>query len=256
MAESAEQTIEAANAPLFLRFINLLMNDAIFLLDEGLNYMSQLKELQQKRDAGDWNQQQQSNYHHVGRLARFHNVIGKDTIDCLAWITEDIKRIFCHDQLVDRIAGMLNYFLKYLVGAKKSDYKVKDMNDFDFKPAHIVRDICKIYTHLAIRTNPRSDAFCSAVADDARSYSAELLPAAARVLFKTQTTENELYVNIEKLAVKIHRVGKENAEMEINVDDVPDEYLDPIMNSVMTDPVTLPSGYTMDRNTIARHLLR
>jgi hypothetical protein len=25
--------------PLFLRFLNLLVNDAIFLLDEGLNYM-------------------------------------------------------------------------------------------------------------------------------------------------------------------------------------------------------------------------
>ena len=32
----AEEHIKATDPPLFLRFINLLMNDAIFLLDEAL----------------------------------------------------------------------------------------------------------------------------------------------------------------------------------------------------------------------------
>jgi hypothetical protein len=35
---------------------------------------------------------------------------------------------------------------------------------------------------------------------------------------------------------------------------VPDEFVDPIMQTVMTDPVTLPeSGQTVDRATIRRH---
>ena len=38
--------------------------------------------------------------------------------------------------------------------------------------------------------------------------------------------------------------------------DVPDEFLDPIMSTLMTQPVTLPSSrVTVDRSTIARHLL-
>ncbi len=36
MSEYAEVHIEDTDAPLFLRFINLLINDAIFLLDEAL----------------------------------------------------------------------------------------------------------------------------------------------------------------------------------------------------------------------------
>ena len=36
LAADAEARIEATDPPLFLRFINLLMNDAIFLLDEAL----------------------------------------------------------------------------------------------------------------------------------------------------------------------------------------------------------------------------
>lgn len=38
--------------------------------------------------------------------------------------------------------------------------------------------------------------------------------------------------------------------------DPPDEFLDPIMSSLMMDPVILPSSrITVDRSTIARHLL-
>lgn len=39
--------------------------------------------------------------------------------------------------------------------------------------------------------------------------------------------------------------------------DAPDEFLDPIMSTLMLDPVLLPSSnVTVDRSTIARHLLR
>ena len=39
----AEEHIEDEDAPVFLRFINLLINDAIYLLDEALGYMKQIQ---------------------------------------------------------------------------------------------------------------------------------------------------------------------------------------------------------------------
>ena len=38
-------------------------------------------------------------------------------------------------------------------------------------------------------------------------------------------------------------------------EDIPDEFLDQIMMSLMTDPVRLPSRKVMDRKNILRHLL-
>lgn len=46
LANYALSNMESSKPPLFLRFVNLLMNDAIFLLDEGLSYMSQIRENQ------------------------------------------------------------------------------------------------------------------------------------------------------------------------------------------------------------------
>lgn len=36
LAHYASENLEAMNPPLFLRFLNLLVNDAIFLLDEAI----------------------------------------------------------------------------------------------------------------------------------------------------------------------------------------------------------------------------
>lgn len=49
LAQDAEVNMEEVTPPLFLRFLNLLMNDAIFLLDEALSNMAQLRTLQTAR---------------------------------------------------------------------------------------------------------------------------------------------------------------------------------------------------------------
>ena len=44
--------------------------------------------------------------------------------------------------------------------------------------------------------------------------------------------------------------------MQEQLGEVPEEFLDPIMRTLMLDPVRLPtSGHTMDRSVIMRHLL-
>ena len=45
LAQAAEADMEAVEPPLFLRFINLLMNDAIFLLDEALSNIAQIRQM-------------------------------------------------------------------------------------------------------------------------------------------------------------------------------------------------------------------
>lgn len=74
LASEAEKRIESASAPLFLRFINLLINDANHLLPEALDYMKKLRSLESERDAGNWERmtpiqrrQQEANYDHMGR---------------------------------------------------------------------------------------------------------------------------------------------------------------------------------------------
>ena len=84
--------------------------------------MSQIREKQQQRDAGDWQrlpagerQRTENDFRHMGMIARFHNIMGNETIRVLGMLTSHIHTVFMHDVMVDRVAAMLNYFLKHLV---------------------------------------------------------------------------------------------------------------------------------------------
>lgn len=46
-----------------------------------------------------------------------------------------------------------------------------------------------------------------------------------------------------------------NKQSEDEYADAPDEFRDPLMDTLMSDPVLLPSGAIMDRAIITRHLL-
>uniref|UniRef100_A0A8C4ENP9 RING-type E3 ubiquitin transferase n=1 Tax=Dicentrarchus labrax TaxID=13489 RepID=A0A8C4ENP9_DICLA len=160
LAHYASENLEAMNAPLFLRFLNLLMNDAIFLLDEAIQYLSKIKVLQLERDRGEWEglapdarREKESSLQMFGQLGRFHNIMSNETIGTLAFLTSEIKGIFVHPFLAERIISMLNYFLQHLVGPKMGALKVKDFSEFDFKPQQLVSDICTIYLNLGYVVN-------------------------------------------------------------------------------------------------------
>ncbi|KAK3090701.1 hypothetical protein FSP39_013864, partial [Pinctada imbricata] len=257
LSQVAEDHIEDTDPPLFLRFINLLINDAIFLLDEAFDFMTQIKDKQREKENGDWNnlepqqrQENESTLRQITMLARYHNLMGRFTINTLELITREIKSIFCHNSMVDRIAGMLNYFLLHLVGPKQRNFMVKDKKEIEFSPQETVSTIAQIYLNLG-----DTEAFCLAVCSDGRSYSAELFPKAIHVLQKIGK-HTDMISQMMELKTKIEALGKKQEEEEELYSDAPDEFLDPIMGNLMKDPVILPSSrMTVDRSVIARHIL-
>lgn len=51
------------------------------------------------------------------------------------------------------------------------------------------------------------------------------------------------------------RMYNAKASEEMELEDAPDEFKDPVMDTLMEEPVKLPSGNVMDRKHIVRHLL-
>lgn len=61
-------------------------------------------------------------------------------------------------------------------------------------------------------------------------------------------TMNAMYEKVESKRMA-------NVDLEALTADCPDEFLDPLLMTIMRDPVKLPSGNIVDRSTIAQHLL-
>ena len=106
-------------------------------------------------------------------------------------LTSEVKAVFSHDTMVERVAAMLNYFLKNLVGSNRKSFKVKNLEEFSFKPAEVVKQICTLYLHLS-----DSPLFLKAVSTDGRSYSHDLFGQAAAVLTKVNEYELQVCITI------------------------------------------------------------
>jgi ubiquitin conjugation factor E4 B len=60
----------------------------------------------------------------------------------------------------------------------------------------------------------------------------------------------------DELVEKFAQTFKEDQEAEEDLGDIPDDFLDPLMATLMEDPVILPSSKNViDRSTIRSHLL-
>uniref|UniRef100_A0A8C9EHP9 Ubiquitin conjugation factor E4 A n=1 Tax=Pavo cristatus TaxID=9049 RepID=A0A8C9EHP9_PAVCR len=224
---------------------------------QSIKYLSKIKIQQIEKDRGEWDslsqearREKESSLQMFGQLARFHNIMSNETIGTLAFLTSEIKSLFVHPFLAERIISMLNYFLQHLVGPKMGALKVKDFSEFDFKPQQLVSDICTIYLNLGDEEN-----FCATVPKDGRSYSPTLFAQTVRVLKKINKPGN-MIVAFSNLAERIKSLADRQQQEEETYADACDEFLDPIMSTLMSDPVILPSSrVTVDRSTIARHLL-
>lgn len=133
--------------------------------------------------------------------------------------------------------------------------------------------------------------FCATVPKDGRSYSPTLFCQTVRVLKKINKPGDMIVsfslladkIKVSLIAIQIYirytpflvshgcvygnladffvclvqSLADRHQQEEETYSDAPDEFLDPIMSTLMLDPVLLPSSnVTVDRSTIARHLLR
>eukprot|EP00041_Stephanoeca_diplocostata_P033900 m.1132567 g.1132567 ORF g.1132567 m.1132567 type:complete len:120 (+) comp24425_c0_seq52:3236-3595(+) len=66
----------------------------------------------------------------------------------------------------------------------------------------------------------------------------------------------EALEDFARLVDRFEAIAAEDALDDEELGEIPDEYLDPILATLMTDPVRLPaSGQVIDRSTIRAHLL-
>ena len=84
------------------------------------------------------------------------------------------------------------------VGPKKKNLKVKNFEEFQFRPRELVANICRIYVHLG----EDDDSFCRAVSRDGRSYSHALFEQAELVLCKIHESA-DMIASFSELGRKI-----------------------------------------------------
>ncbi|KAK4776219.1 hypothetical protein SAY87_024180 [Trapa incisa] len=245
----------------YLNFLNFLINDSIFLLDESLNKILELKELEaEMANVVEWERRPAQEREERTRLFRSQeNIIQIDMklanegVSMLAYTSEQIAAPFLLPEMVERVASMLNYFLLQLVGPQRKSLSLKDPEKYEFRPKQLLKQIVRIYVHLA--RGDVKNIFPAAISKDGRSYNEQLFGAAADVLRRIGEDGSVIHEFID-LGARAKVAATEAMDTEEALGEIPDEFLDPIQYTLMKDPVLLPSSkITVDRPVIQRHLL-
>ncbi|KAF3820345.1 hypothetical protein GH733_015854 [Mirounga leonina] len=213
----------------FVRYINMLINDTTFLLDESLESLKRIHEVQEEmKNKEQWDQlprdQQQARQSQLAqdeRVSRSYLALATETVDMFHILTKQVQKPFLRPELGPRLAAMLNFNLQQLCGPKCRDLKVENPEKYGFEPKKLLDQLTDIYLQLDCAR------FAKAIADD-QMRKAGIKSTIAIEKFKL-------------LAEKVEEIVAKNAH--------------PLMDTLMTDPVRLPSGTIMDRSIILRHLL-
>ncbi|CAG8676292.1 43969_t:CDS:10 [Gigaspora margarita] len=195
--------------------------------ESRLRKLAEIHSIQTEMDNNDewesqtqqYRQERENTLRSDERSATSYISLGNETVEMLVHMTSEVADPFLTPQMVERLAAMLDYNLKSLVGPKCTELKVRNPETYSFKPKELLSQLVKIYLNLCKRKE-----FVYAVARDKRSYDKKYFSKAASVL-----SNKGLF-----------------SQKNVN----------PVLYTIMEDPVILPgSRTTVDRSTIITHLL-
>jgi ubiquitin conjugation factor E4 B len=250
------------------------MNDVTFMLDELLSKLAEIKKLQLQMDQKEeWEAMTQEQREDVmSKLRAAESIVepwtiySREFLALLIEFTGSTRAPFVSSEIVDRLAAMLNYVLEQLAGKRSSNLKTKDLSKYGFDPKETLSQVLQIYVNLS--TEP---AFVQAIASEGRSYSKDLFDRALKIASERVLKSTDELKVFAKFAERVEEVRLTMDEEEIT--DYPEEFegtcsviqnyvhqihicLDPLMATLMREPVILPSSKAVvDLSTIKSHLL-
>jgi ubiquitin conjugation factor E4 B len=215
------------NVDKFVKFVNLMINDVTYLMDESLGELAQIHNIQvEMDDQAAWNRQtpeyrreREGTLRSLERHASGYTTLGRSTVELLKVFTAETKAPFMMPEIVDRLAAMLDYNLQALVGPKCQDLKVREPEKLKFNPKELLGNVLQVFLNLSDQ-----EQFVEAVAGDGRSYSKELFDRAADVAVRRgikTTTEIDVF---RAFIVRVEE-AKASLQAEEDLGEVPDEYL-------------------------------
>ena len=222
-----------ANLNFFVRFVNLLLNDVTYVLDESLTAFGKIHDLQleltdslsmettvrtEKEEALAASQ----------RNAKSYMQLTNETVAMLKLFTEALADSFTMPEIVQRLADMLDYNLDAMVGPKSSHLKVENPQEYGFNPGLLLAEIVDVYVNLKDK-----ESFIFAVARDGRSYKPANFEKATIILRSKMHKSAEAVAPWVALGAKFKKAKEVDEQAEEDLGEIPDDFL----GMLLTHPI-------------------
>lgn len=240
----------------FVQFVNMIINDATFVLDELLSSFTKIHDLQIELAA--WPESDDERRKEKVDLledskgkAKSYMGLTRESMATLILFTETLPEAFTMPEIVQRLADMIDYNLDTMIGPKSRNLIVQEPEQYGWNPRQLLADIMTVFVNLSAQPT-----FIQAIARDGRSYRPENFEKAKARMQGFALMSPEQLETWQTLGNRVAETKEAEEQEEEDLGEIPDEFLDPLLADLMTDPVILPtSKNTVDRATIRSHLL-
>jgi ubiquitin conjugation factor E4 B len=212
------------NVDFFIKFVNLLLNDVTFVLDESLSGFVKITQLTNELKATDLNQttrtQKEELLSAAQGQAKSYMQLTNETVAMLKLFTEALADAFTMPEIVQRLADMLDYNLDAMVGPKSINLKVEHLESYQFNPRALLSEIVDVYLNLGSKTS-----FALAVARDGRSYKPANFERATAIMKRWGLKSPDEIRAWQDLGERFVKAKEEDDQAEEDLGEVPDEFL-------------------------------
>ena len=216
------------NLEFFVRFVNLLLNDVTYVLDESLSAFKKIHELQQllKPDNAEGDalgeearRDKEELLSEAENKAKNYMQLANETMAMLKLFTAALADSFTKPEVVQRLADMLDYNLDLMVGPKSSQLRVERPEDYGFNPRVLLSEIVDVFLNLGSK-----ETFVVAVARDGRSYKPANLNKATQILKRWGLKSAQELDEWAKLGERFAKAKDMETQDEALFEDAPDEF--------------------------------
>jgi len=244
----------------FVRFANGLMNETNSLVATTMDKLVEIKSVQeQMRNAAEWGatseeeRKQVTERHEANEQeCRASSGLCQETLNMLNYLTSDpvIRQPFLNEAILPRFTSTLLNVLQRMVGAKSMALKVDNMETYNFHPKEMLREVLLALVHFH-----DCEPFWRSVAGDSFFNGGKPFQQAIDTASKHQLASAQEVLQLKGMLEAVQGAVASHVDLDALADEAPEEFLDPLLSTLMRDPVRLPSGGILDRATIAQHLL-
>jgi ubiquitin conjugation factor E4 B len=219
------------NLEFFVRFVNLLLNDVTFVLDESLSAFVKIHDLQQElarspdMDPTLKGEKEEALADAQGK-AKSYMGLTNETVAMLKLFTAALADSFTMPEIVQRLADMLDYNLDAMIGPKSSNLKVDNPLEYGFNPRVLLAEIVDVYLNLKDKEN-----FIIAVARDGRSFKPSNFENATTILRKWGLKSQEDLQAWTALGERFKKAKEIDDQAEEDLGEIPDEFLGMLFTS-------------------------
>jgi ubiquitin conjugation factor E4 B len=242
--------------PAFSDFVSYLVNDTLYFADHTLNQLKTIAGAIRARQDGDepgqivaelaharlnlsvWSSAMEKANRLITTLLSFTPVCFRPSVVCDALS----KMLLCLLDLYANQAGLVS---------------PENLQGCRFNSIGMLRSLVGIANAMmqAVATDSENQVFLERLVEYEMFPAAPIVEKIQSILDTNEMLRGDLAAHFRQFVRAVGEATRKYKADEIDFDDAPEEFIDPLTYMLMKDPLKLPSGNILDRHTLEKSLL-